>query len=565
MISLDAFRGSSISPYPSVNLPRSFKLSQQRFTVRLEGPNRNSACLGLEREAAGSAGKSKKSGLGERSKEVMELEGKVVVQTYARAPLVLVRGKGCKVYDAEGQEYLDMGAGIAVNSLGHGDPDFVKAVGELGPSSLIHVSNVFDPTQIRKSKGEAQDAAKKDSIDCLKLLEGELENKPFYGGKSLGYVDVVLVPFTCWFYMYETDDNFSIENECPKLIALLKRCMENESVSKVLLDPHKVYDFVGDLKNKYGVEFDRVFFSNSGTEANQAAIKFARKFQRFSCPDVKCPATEIIAFTSSFHGRTMGSLALTAKEHYRSPLERDMPGVIFSEYGNIGMAKNAIQPGKTAAVFVEPVRGEGGMYSARKEFLQALRSACDDTGALLFFNEVQCGMGRSGYLWAHEAYGVFPDIMTLAKPLAGGLPIGVVLTTERVAAAISFGDHGSTFAGGPLICHAALAVLDKIRKPEFLASVSKKGQYLKELLVHKLGGNRHVKEVRGLGLLVGIELDVSASALVDACRNSGILIHTIGLNVVMLTPPLVISEQELEQATDILLECMPALDGNTSN
>ena len=175
-------------------------------------------------------------------------------------------------------------------------------------------------------------------------------------------------------------------------------------------------------------------------------------------------------------------------------------------------------------------------------------------------------MGRSGYLWAHEAYGVFPDIMTLAKPLAGGLPIGVVLTTERVAAAISVGDHGSTFAGGPLICHAALAVLDKIQKPEFLASVSKKGQYLKELLVHKLGGNPHVKEVRGLGLLVEIELDVSASALVDACRNSGLLILTSGKgNVVMLTPSLVISEQELVQATDILLEGMPALDGNTSN
>ncbi|RWR91060.1 acetylornithine aminotransferase, mitochondrial-like protein [Cinnamomum micranthum f. kanehirae] len=175
-------------------------------------------------------------------------------------------------------------------------------------------------------------------------------------------------------------------------------------------------------------------------------------------------------------------------------------------------------------------------------------------------------MGRSGYLWAHEAYGVFPDIMTLAKPLAGGLSIGVVLTTERIAAAISSGDHGSTFAGGPLICHAALAVLDKIQKPEFLASVSKKGLYLKELLVQKLGGNSHVKEVRGLGLLVGIELDVSASALGDACRNSGLLILTAGKgNVVRLAPPLVTSEQELEQAADILSEYMPSLDGDTSN
>ncbi|XXG65835.1 hypothetical protein AAC387_Pa05g3443 [Persea americana] len=467
MISVYAARWSSISLSPSVNLDRSFKLSQQRFAVRLEGKSRISVCLGLGRAAAGSAGISEKSGLGATSKEVIELERKVVVQTYARAPLVLVRGKGCKVYDAEGQEYLDMGAGIAVNSMGHGDPDLLKAIGEA--TELIHVSNVY-----------------------------------------------YTIP--------------QVE---------LGKCLVECSFA------------------------DRVFFSNSGTEANEAAIKFSRKFQRFYWPDVKLPAMEFIAFTNSFHGRTMGSLALTSKKNYRSPFEPVMPGVTFIEYGNIEMARNAIQPGKTAAVFVEPVQGEGGIYCARKEFLQALRIACDDAGALLIFDEVQCGMGRSGYLWAHEAYGVFPDIMTLAKPLAGGLPIGVVLTTERVAAAISVGDHGSTFAGGPLICHAALAVLDKIQKPEFLASVSKKGQYLKELLVHKLGGNPHVKEVRGLGLLVGIELDVSASALVDACRNSGLLMLTAGKgNVVRLAPPLVISEQELEQASDILSECMPSLDGN---
>ncbi|XXG59016.1 hypothetical protein AAC387_Pa04g1177 [Persea americana] len=460
MSSLPALFGSSIPP--SFNLGRSFKQGQQRFALRFDGPIQISE------------GKSEKKlglGLGEKSKEVMELEGRVLVPTYARAPVVLERGQGCKLYDINGREYLDMTAGIAVNSLGHGDPDWVKAVVEQS-RTLTHVSNVYY------------------SIPQVKL------------GKRL------------------VECSFA----------------------------------------------DRVFFSNSGTEANEAAIKFARKFQKLSRADVKLHATEFIAFSNSFHGRTMGSLALTSKENYRTPFEPVMPGATFIEYGNIEMAKNAIQPGKTAAVFVEPVQGEGGIYSATKEFLQALRSACDDAGALLIFDEVQCGMGRSGYLWAHEAYGVFPDIMTLAKPLAGGLPIGVVLTTERVAAAISSGDHGSTFAGGPLICHAALAVLDKIQKPEFLASVSKKGQYLKELLVQKLGGNSHVKEVRGLGLLMGIELDVSASALVDACRNSGLLILTAGKgNVVRLAPPLVISEQELEQAADILSECMPSLDGDTSN
>lgn len=155
--------------------------------------------------------------------------------------------------------------------------------------------------------------------------------------------------------------------------------------------------------------------------------------------------------------------------------------------------------------------------------------------------------------------------MTLAKPLAGGLPIGAVLLTEKVAAAIKYGDHGSTFAGGPLICAAAIAVLDKISKPEFLASVSKKGKYFKEILIQKLGGNSHVREVRGTGLIIGVELDVSASALVDACRNSGLLILTAGKgNVVRLVPPLVISEGELDRAAEILLECLPVLDQSNS-
>ena len=177
---------------------------------------------------------------------------------------------------------------------------------------------------------------------------------------------------------------------------------------------------------------------------------------------------------------------------------------------------------------------------------------------------MQCGLGRTGNLWAHEAYGVYPDIMTLAKPLAGGLPIGAVLVTERVSSAISPGDHGSTFAGGPLVCHAALTVLDKITSPGFLDSVAKKGKFFQDILTKKLSGDQHVKEVRGQGLIVGIELDVQAAPLVDACRNSGLLILTAGKgNVVRLVPPLTISEQELESGADILLKCLPALDGSS--
>ncbi|XP_006405081.2 acetylornithine aminotransferase, chloroplastic/mitochondrial [Eutrema salsugineum] len=306
---------------------------------------------------------------------------------------------------------------------------------------------------------------------------------------------------------------------------------------------------------------DRVFFCNSGTEANEAAIKFSRKFQRFTHPEDKGVATGFIAFTNSFHGRTLGALALTSKEQYRTPFEPIMPGVTFVEYGNIQAATDLIRSGKIAAVFVEPLQGEGGVYSATKEFLQSLRSACDAAGSLLVFDEVQCGLGRTGNLWAYEAFGVTPDIMTVAKPLAGGLPIGAVLVTEKVAETIKYGDHGSTFAGNPLVCSAAIAVLDKVSKPSFLSSVSSKGLYFKDLLVKKLGGNSHVKEVRGEGLIIGVELDVPANPLVDACRDSGLLILTAGKgNVVRIVPPLIISEEEIERAVEIVSHNLTALD-----
>ncbi|KAG5245387.1 acetylornithine aminotransferase [Salix suchowensis] len=442
-----------------------YKLYPQVIKINGRKPLTTS-CLNIDVKAPDSSRKV----TAQNSKGVMELEGKVMVGTYGREPVVLVSGKGCKLYDVEGREYLDMTSGIAVNALGHCDPDWVKAVVDQA-HVLTHVSNVY------------------------------------------------------------------------------------YSVPQVELAKHLVDCSFA----------DRVFFTNSGTEANEAAIKFARKFQRHSNPDVKDPATEFISFTNSFHGRTMGALALTSKEQYRSPFEPVMPGVTFVEYGNIKATQESIRHGKTAAVFVEPIQGEGGIHSATKEFLEFLRTACDDAGALLVFDEVQCGLGRTGYLWAHEAYGIFPDIMTLAKPLAGGLPIGATLVTERVASSINYGDHGSTFAGGSLVCNAALTVLEKISKPEFLASVSKKGLYFKEILQQKLGGNSHVKEIRGLGLIIGIELDVPASPLVYACRNSGLLVLTAGKgNVVRLVPPLTVTEQELRLAADILQNAMPVLDENNS-
>lgn len=400
-----------------------------------------------------------------KSAEIIADEKKFIVGTYARAPLVLSSGKGCKLYDVEGREYLDLTSGIAVNALGHGDPDWVDAVTQQA-DKLTHVSNnYFSEPQVELAKR------------------------------------LVSVSFA-----------------------------------------------------------DRVFFCNSGTEANEAAVKFARKFQKNSHHEKEQP-TGFIAFTNCFHGRTMGALALTSKEHYRAPFEPVMPGVTFLEYGDIQAATEVIQSGKIAAVFVEPLQGEGGIYSATKEFILSLRVTCDNVGCLLVYDEVQCGLGRTGYLWAHEIYGVYPDIMTLAKPLAGGLPIGAVLVTEKVAAAINYGDHGSTFAGSPLVCKAAITVLDKISNPSFLSSVLDKGKYFKDLLIQKLGKKSHVKEIRGLGLIVGMELDVSASPLVDACQQSGLLILTAGKgNVVRMVPPLIITKQELDQAVEILVRSMSVLD-----
>ncbi|KAL6975565.1 acetylornithine transaminase [Sarracenia purpurea var. burkii] len=465
MSQIHMFLNTSISPAAGgICLP--INLENRRFSVPING-RRLIACSTIdvrEPDLTASAPATSAGKLG--SKEVMAAEAKVLVGTYARAPVVISSGKGCKLYDPEGREYLDMTSGIAVNVLGHGDPDWVRAVTDQA-NVLTHVSNVF---------------------------------------YSIPQVELAKRLTACSFA-------------------------------------------------------DRVFFSNSGTEANEAAIKFARKFQRFSHPDLKQPPTNFIAFSNSFHGRTMGALALTSKENYRTPFEPVMPGVTFLEYGNIQAAEELIHSGKIAAVFVEPIQGEGGIYSATREFLQTLRSACDDVGTLLIFDEVQCGLGRTGYLWAHEAYGVFPDIMTLAKPLAGGLPIGAALVTERVAATINYGDHGSTFAGGPLVCNAAIAIMDKISKPAFLGSVSMKGRHFQETLMQKLGGNPHVREIRGVGLIIGVELDVAASPLVDACRRSGLLILTAGKgNVVRLVPPLVVSEQELDRAAEVLLECLPVLD-----
>ena len=294
---------------------------------------------------------------------------------------------------------------------------------------------------------------------------------------------------------------------------------------------------------------DRVFFTNSGTEANEGAIKFARKAAFDSGREDK---TQIVSFSHAFHGRTIGSLALTPKEKYQKPFAPLMPDTILAEFNDIGSAAAAIND-RTAAVFVEPVQGEGGIHDATPEFLRALRELCDQHGALLVFDEVQCGMGRTGDLWAHTISGVTPDIMTLAKPLAGGLPIGAILTTEAVASHIHPGDHGSTFAGGAFVTTVAKYVLDRVSQPDFLTHVSAVGEYLRERLQEI--NSPLIKEVRGRGLMVGMEMTVDVAPIIEAGYKHGLLMVNAGTDVIRFVPPLIAEKAHV----DALVERLTAI------
>jgi predicted acetylornithine/succinylornithine family transaminase len=299
---------------------------------------------------------------------------------------------------------------------------------------------------------------------------------------------------------------------------------------------------------------DKVFFSNSGSEANEAALKFSRKWARSRhSPD----KTHIIAFEHSFHGRTMGALSLTEKARYREPFAPLVPDVSFIPLNDLKSLREAVTD-RTCAVFVEPIQGEGGVRPAEASFLRSLRDICDQHGALLVFDEVQCGLGRTGSLWAHEAAAIEPDIMTLAKPLAGGLPIGATLVTQDVARSIEVGDHGSTFGGGPLVCRAACYVFDRISDPSLLAEVSSKGRMLRERL--EALPSDYILEVRGDGLLIGVEFNRPVKRLMARALGKGLVVINAGENVLRICPPLTIPSEDIDQGIAILAGCLDALD-----
>jgi acetylornithine/N-succinyldiaminopimelate aminotransferase len=299
---------------------------------------------------------------------------------------------------------------------------------------------------------------------------------------------------------------------------------------------------------------DRVFFCNSGAEANEGALKFARKW----AGDLYGPHKhQIVGFSNAFHGRTFGTLAVTPREKYQAPYRPLLPGAKIAEYNDLAIAAQAITD-DVCAVIVEPVQGEGGVHPAQAEFLQGLRELCDEHNALLIFDEVQCGLGRTGTLWAHQGYGVppdgvTPDILTAAKPLAGGLPMGAILMTQRVADVMHPGDHGSTFAASPLVASVALAALQIVNQPEFLAEVVRKGAYLKERLEEL--NSPCITEIRGKGLMVGADLTIPAADVVNAGYQHGLLLVNAGPNTLRLVPPLIISHAEI----DTLIERLTAL------
>ena len=294
---------------------------------------------------------------------------------------------------------------------------------------------------------------------------------------------------------------------------------------------------------------DRVFFTNSGAEAIEGALKFARKWTRGRGQGKH----EIVAFSGSFHGRTMGALSVTYKAAYREPFAPLVPGVCFAPFNDLAAAAALISDA-TCAVVVEPVQGEGGIHAATPAFLRGLRALCNQHGALLIFDEIQCGLGRTGRLWAHEAAGVTPDIMTLAKPLANGLPIGAILLTEDVAAAVGPGEHGSTFAGGPVVCRAGEVVFDRVSDPAFLAAVAANGQYLREQL--RALASPLVVEVRGAGLLVGVELKTAVAPILAAARQRGLLIINAGDTTLRIAPPLIVTRDHIDAAVAILGACL---------
>lgn len=301
----------------------------------------------------------------------------------------------------------------------------------------------------------------------------------------------------------------------------------------------------------------KVFFSNSGAEAIEASLKFSRRWARGQGGPEK---HEIIAFRGSFHGRLFGSVAVTDRAKYREPFEPVMPGVRWAEVGDLDSVRQVLDPARTAAILIEPIQGEGGIVPVPGEFLAALRELADETGVALIFDEIQCGFSRSGDLFAYQQSGVVPDLLTVAKPIAGGLPMGAVIARPHIAEAMHPGEHGTTFGGGPLIASVARAVLCAVSEPSLLEGVREKGRHLVQRLQGLVDRYDLVEGVRGRGLMLGLVLtDDRAGELVAEARRQHLLVVGAGTRVVRLLPPLNIDDALLDDAADRLEKTLEAL------
>ena len=297
---------------------------------------------------------------------------------------------------------------------------------------------------------------------------------------------------------------------------------------------------------------DKAFFCNSGTEAIEGVIKFARRWghERFDQPK-----TRIITMTGSFHGRTYGALSATGQPRFQRGFEPMVPGFATAPFNDLEAVRETVTE-DTCAILVEPLQGESGVNPADQAFLEGLRSLCDERKMLLIFDEIQFGLARSGALFAYQHFGVEPDLMTLAKPLAGGLPVGAVLLRDEVAQYLVPGDHGTTFGGGPLVCSVACKVFEKMMDPKLLEQIKERGAYLHAALNRLKNRRPQIKEVRGFGLIAGVVTEYEPKVLVEAFRKRNVLVCTSGKDAVRFLPPLIIEKQHVDEVVDVFDEIL---------
>jgi len=389
--------------------------------------------------------------------EIQNNTAQYLMNTYTRLPLTVERGQGCLLYDAEGRDYLDCVAGIAVNILGHAHPDIVEAISRQA-RQLIHTSNLF------YTEPQAQ---------------------------------------------------------------LAKRLVTHSFA-------------------------DKVFLCNSGTEANEAAIKLARRHAQNTFGPERY---EILTMLNSFHGRTLASLTATGQPALQKGFGPLVPGFRYIPFNDMEALEASLTP-QTAAIMLEPIQAEGGVVVADSHYLKKLRTICTERKIILIFDEVQTGMGRTGTLFAYEQFGIQPDIMTLAKGLGGGVPIGACLATDTVAAAFEPGTHASTFGGNPLACAAALKVLNLLLEGGTLEQGRVAGEYLAKGLTTLSKKFSCIREVRGMGLLQGLELSIDGKPLVMECLERRVIINCTMGRVLRFMPPFIISNTQIDRLLHVLSDVL---------